>query len=385
MNMLFTQWLYPLREPIPLSDSPRFVLDNPRADEVADVSALLGESYHHHQLEGFFPPTAENEYIYLERMLSQFRLRFGPSDSYVEEILAEQNLDSVFDSLAKLWIVARYDDEGVMKELQESSDQMRKDGRFGLILLEDDNPIIKNSMKLRNYLSLLSLLIHSEGNDFFGSPVLVSSNDFPMPGQPFKEHLFQNAFIMFLILSNTDHENAKSDTLAWRAFPYVRKRLIKMRDALADATADGHGDLLMYIGNILRVVEHDARDTRVRFILLVSLLELLLTHNPDSSRYNVEDSISRQFRLKTAIMVHRQHPETDLRALEKRLKQLYGLRSAIAHGDFKAFAKYEVGLCKKEGKEEYIDNLVTDSYFYLRCVLEEFLLYPDYVLFVKKS
>jgi len=384
MNLLFTRWLYPIREPIFLSDSPRFVLDNPRGEEIADVAKLLDESYNR-QLEGFFPPTAEPEYISIDWMLSQFQSRFGASDPYVEEILAERDPDSVFESLAKLWIVARYDDEGVEKELQQSAEQMRKDGQVGFFLLQDDNPIIRNSTRLRNYLSLLSLLINSEGDEFFGDPILISSNDYPMPGRPFEENLFRNAIIMFLVFSTSDHEKTKSDKLAWAAFPYVRDRLLEVRDALAEADANGHGDLLMYAGNILRVVEHDARDIRARFTLLVSLLELLLTHNPDTSRYNVEDSISRQFRLKTGIMVHRQYPDTDMQALEKRLKQLYGLRSAVAHGDFKALVKYEANLCKKEGKEEYMDDLVTDSYFYLRATLEQFLQDPSFVLFVKKS
>ena len=384
MNLLFTKWLYPLREPIPLSDRPRFVLDNPRGTEIADVAELLDESYHR-QLEGSFPPTAEPEYISLDWMISQFRSRFGPSDSYVDEILAGHDANSVFESLGRLWIVARYDDEGVEKELQKSAEQMRKDGQVGFFLLEDDNPIIRNSTRLRNYLSLLSLLVHSEGDEFFGNPISISSDDYPMPGRPFEENLFRNAIIMFLVFSTSDHEKTKSDKLAWAAFPYVRDRILEVRDALIKADADGHGELLMYVGNILRVVEHDARDTRVRFTLLVSLLELLLTHNPDVSRYNVEDSINRQFRLKTGIMVHRQYPDTDLKALEKRLKQLYGLRSAVAHGDFKALAKYEANLCKKEGKEEYMDDLVTDSYFYLRATLEQFLQDPDFVLFVKKS
>ena len=377
MNFLFTRWLYPLRAPIVLLEHPRFVLDNPRSDEIQEVASLL-----HEQLPGFFRPSAEEGYISLDWGISQFRARFGLSDPYVEEVLTGHDPDHGWESLARIWVIARYDDEGMEKELRKSTEQMRKDGEIGLIVLEDDNPIIRNSTKLGNYLSLLSLLIHSEGNDFVGNPILVT-RDYLMSGEPFDENRFRNAINLFLIFAASEHE--KSDNLAWTCFPSVRERLLKVRDSLARAFSDGHGDLLMYIGNILRVVEHDARDDRVQFVLLVSLLELLLTHNPDTSRYNVEDSINRQFKLKTGIMVRLQHPETNLSALQKRLKQLYGLRSAIAHGNFKAIEKYEKGLCKKEGKEEYFDAVVADSYFYLRAVLEQFLEDPEFVEFVKNS
>ena len=31
------------------------------------------------------------------------------------------------------------------------------------------------------------------------------------------------------------------------------------------------------------------------FVELISVIEMLITHNPDSGRFNIEDSITRQF------------------------------------------------------------------------------------------
>lgn len=335
MNLVFTRWLYPLRNPIVLCDNPRFILDNPRsAKEVKEVAALLKDNYIQ-QLRGFFPPTAEKKYISLDWMISKFRARFGRSDEYVREVLGGHRPKLVFHSLARIWIVARYDDEGAEKQIEESREQLRSDGKIGLILLEEDNPIVRNSTKLQNYLSLFSLLIHTEEDEFFGNPILLGSEEYPTQGSPFDEHLWRNALIMFMVHSTSRHEKTKSDKLAWTCFPYARERLLHVRDSLNNAFACGDGEFLMYIGNILRVVEHDARDIRVRFILLVSLIELLLTHNPDTTRYNVEDSISRQFRLKTAIMVHLQNPKIDLGALDTRLKELYTIiENSMNHQTF---------------------------------------------------
>jgi hypothetical protein len=384
VNFLFTRWLYPLQEPIVLLKEPYFALDNPRFKEIKKIASLFEENYQH-QLRYFLPPSAGDKYISLDWIISRFRDNFSSSDRYVKKVLAKHNSDFVFESLARIWIIARYDDEGTEKKLEQSAKRLFKKGQKGLFLLEDDHPIIRNSDKLWNYLSLLSLLIHSQVNHFIGNPILINSENNYMQMIPFDEHHWRHALINFLVFASDKHEKDKLDSFAWNCFPYVRERLINVKDTLERAFSNGYSDLLMYIGNILRVVEHDVHDIRVRFVLLISLLELLVTHNPDTSRYNVEDSINRQFKLKTGMLIRLQYPETNLNELENRLKQLYSLRSAIAHGDFKAIANYKKGLCKKKGKEEYFDSIVSDAYFYLRAVLEQFLRDPDFVQFIKKS
>jgi hypothetical protein len=385
MNFLFTTWIYPLKAPIVLLENPHFVLDNPRsAKEIKQVAALLENNYHQ-QLSHFFPPTAEEEIISLDWMISEFRKRFKPFEPLIAKILSHHKSKTVFESFARLWLIARYDDEGQSNILQRTSKKMKKAGKVGLVILEDEHPIIRNSTYLRNYLSLLTLLIHTEGDDYIGRPILISSADFPMLGAVFDEHLWQNAFTTFMIASTTAYDKMSTDKLSWTFFPYVNDRLLLVRDSIARSFSEGNGELLMYIGNILRVVQHDARDIRVRFILLISLLELLLTHNPETTRYNVEDSIGRQFRLKTGIMLHLQHHNLNIFAAEQRLKQLYNLRSAIAHGDFKEIDKYKKSLNKKAGAKEYFDQVVVDAYFYLRAVVEQFLKDADFVKFIKKS
>jgi hypothetical protein len=385
MSFLFTSWIYPLKSPIVLLENPRFALDNARSyEEIQQVASLLRDSYQD-QLANFFPPLAEEGVTSLDWMVSAFRKRFGTADSYIEEVLSDHSPETVFESFARIWVLARYDDEGQEEILGRASNDMRKDGQEGFFLLEDDHPIIRNSTELWNYLSLLSVLIHSEDDEYFGRPILISSTDYPGQRRAFDENLWRIAFIMFSIAITSDDEGIRSDKLAWTCFPCVNNRLLDVRDSVSRAFGAGNGELLMYIGNILRVVQHDARDVRVRFLLLISLLELLLTHNPDTTRYNVEDSISRQFNLKTGILVHLQHPNLDLSAIEKRLKRLYSLRSAIAHGNFKEIEKYIQRLNKNAEKEGYFDDVVADAYFYLRAVLEQLLRDAEFVRFIKRS
>ena len=83
MNALFTKWIYPLREPIHLSDDPLVILDNPRAEEIKEIAKLL-EANHRH-LDGFFSSPADEDYKFLEEILSKFCDRLGPSDSYIND------------------------------------------------------------------------------------------------------------------------------------------------------------------------------------------------------------------------------------------------------------------------------------------------------------
>jgi hypothetical protein len=385
MSFLFTTWIYPIRTPIVLLENPRFILDNARShEEIRLVASVLKGSYED-QLRSFFPPSAEEGVTSLDWIISEFRKRFGTADSYVEKVLSDHSPETVFESFAKIWVLARYDDEGQEEILRRASDNIRNEGSEGFIVLEDDHPIIRNSTELRNYLSLLSVLIHSEGDGYVGRPILINSTDYPAQGRVFNENLWRNAIILFTIAITSDDEGISSDGLAWTWFPYVNNRLLEVRDSLSQVFGAGEGELLMYIGNILRVVQHDARDVRVRFVLLISLLEVLLTHNPDTTRYNVEDSISRQFNLKAGILVHLQHPNLDLSTMATRLKTLYRLRSAIAHGNFKEVEKYKQRLSKKPEKEEYFEDVVVDAYFYLRAVLEQFLRDAEFVKFIKRS
>lgn len=81
----------------------------------------------------------------------------------------------------------------------------------------------------------------------------------------------------------------------------------------------------------------------MKIVSLVSLLELLLAHNPDSSRFNIDDSIRKQFANKILIILHINKEIKNWKEQEKLLLLIYDLRSSIAHG---SFDKIKV-ICKK--------------------------------------
>ena len=79
----------------------------------------------------------------------------------------------------------------------------------------------------------------------------------------------------------------------------------------------------MYIGSLLANVRSKINDDKQKLVSLVGVIELLLTHNPNFNRFNVEDSISKQFKLKTSILLYKNDDSIDLNKTKKQLIFLF--------------------------------------------------------------
>ncbi len=165
---------------------------------------------------------------------------------------------------------------------------MREEGKSVFFLLDDDHPLLKNAENLANYCSLLSLLIHTEQDSYFGRSFLIDSRtvDFDRP----VERIWQE-YLMFGVASHSYPES--HDELRWIFFPYVREKIISVSELLERAFESGLREKLLYVGSILKIISHEISDIRTRVVMITSILELLLTHNPDFNRFNVEDSINK--------------------------------------------------------------------------------------------
>ncbi len=153
---------------------------------------------------------------------------------------------------------------------------------------------------------------------------------------------------------------------------------------IESAFAHNLAEKLIYVGELLRIA-NDVFDEKVRLLMLTSIIELLLTHNPDTGRFNVEDSINRQFQLKAALLVYQNNRELDLEQLKRRLKTIYQQRSNVAHGNFGAVQDYIRKLKKTGGEEEHFEDLIIDLYSFVRAIIEEYLKDVRLVEFLKGS
>jgi hypothetical protein len=99
-----------------------------------------------------------------------------------------------------------------------------------------------------------------------------------------------------------------------------------------DAFDKGLADRLLYIGSLLRLAAEEARNARIRLLILCSILELLVAHNPDYNRFNVEESIGKQFRLKVALLTYLNNRSLSLEKLGRQLRVIYEQRSMLLMG-----------------------------------------------------
>jgi hypothetical protein len=367
---------------VPLSTELLFSFDNPRTSrEIEYLRAILQRAYESEDAY-CLPLEKHPEYISVEKMVDEFRTALHGRDPYVQEFFNQNESSDIIDVLARMWVVIRYDDEGEMQPILEAQDGFREAGELALVMLDEGHPVLENSKKLADYSYLLSLLAHSEGGDYYGRGFIIDRRYIHHRGRQYDDPWF-HVLILGIMSRKFGEGTNRWEELDWTFFPYAKDRLLGIAKELDRLFASGRTEKLLYVGNILRIVGDEVNDVKVRVVLLTSLLELLVTHSPDFSRFNVEDSISKQFQYKVGTLTYLNDRTRDIYGLRKHLKTIYNIRSAIAHGDFQRVSKYVEGLSSEEGNEEYFDDLVTNLYVFLRAILEQYLKDPDFVDFLK--
>jgi len=373
MNFLITYYIYPIREKFLLSGNLGIYFDNPRTDE--EVEAVTEYIHQAYSIESAFQYSEKA----INQALQEFLSHYSQKDEYISEFRNAVSELSPYEILAKMWIVARYDDGGEHGALNKKVKELAEEGHYGLFMLEDDNPIVKNSGQLLDYCHLFSLLIHTE-QDYEGRSFILDANSgWFIKIKP--NHVVCILFFMFTAFSG-ERKLVEKDENRWLYFPAVKERLIEISKLIDNLLNSEAKDKLLYIAGLLKNAGHDIEEEKTKLVVLVSIMELLLTHNPKFDRYNVEDSINKQFQLKAATLIYLNDKSKNINHIKARLNEIYGLRSSIAHGDFKAITKYFETAKKKDDKFP-IDTVIGELYIYLRAIITEYLLDDNFVDFLK--
>ncbi|HZI00946.1 MAG TPA: hypothetical protein VEX63_07345 [Flavisolibacter sp.] len=381
MAFLLTRYVFPIEKKITLSETLNYHLDNPRTlKEEAMIKKFIIASFQKQ-------PSLDDD-AYLNKPFIPTVL---PLDSLLDDITQyasdffNMNKDiSILDTLSKNWVILRYENkefEEVAEDGEKLVNMMVYEGNVKVAFEEAFN-------KATYYAYLLSLLIHNEQKYLGDSIVLLhTAHDLFYGGKAF------DILLINVIIGSFYTPNPLKN---WLYFPYVKKSLIDAAQQLerlieidsqkpgraqnqkqsskSDEKAQSPREKLFFIGSLLKTISHDTKSMKVKLLLLVTIIEFILTRNPDHQKFNVEDSISKQFKLKAATLVYLNDKGKDLEEIKKNLGIFYSQRSDVGHGNYIS-----------HNKEKSFPDSVTTLYEYIRAIILEYL--KDYKLvdFLKEN
>lgn len=393
MNIILTQYIYPIESEIVLSDKLRLYFDNPRSEEEIEtvkryIKYSLGspDKMYEYDRAMRLPISAPRHIVSIRQSLKEFKA-VNKKDEYKKRFLTENSSKDVFGLLAKMWIVLRYNDEGQFQSLKENKEDEK--ARKSFIILNEDNPILVNEKVANDFSHLLSILINTE-KGFFGGSFLLHNSHFDLK-VPRIDRLLNKAVLFWTFMC---YQPDKEDESSWLVdFSFIKEKVIKTAKQLDELLDDKSKDKLLYVGSMLRLCNEEIKDPKMKLVTLVSIIELMLTHAPDFNRFNVEDSINKQFRLKLSVLMYQDDNKINLAELNKRLSEIYSQRSNVAHGNFAAYDKIITKeISKIKDKEDWSDlkglareNFVIDCYHYIKVILKSYIQDRNFVEHLKDN
>ena len=318
------------------------------------------------------------------------RLRFSLEDlkekfldeersNYVSNYFERNKKKSLIDILCGMWIIVRYGNEDDGFETFEDD----REKVFQMLFSRPDSDFVNNFNDLSYYCHILSLLANDFEDEYNGDTFLLSNSFYDLFMSSVNANISET---IELFLSNNfllKTGNYIKTWLYWLDGQEYLKSCVRRLDSLIvqgfiaekgkklrPSQQQSPKEKLLHIGKRLKTSYEHNKDPELVLLLLVGNIEYLLTRNPDTNKFNVEDSIGKQFRLKCGIIIHKQNEGIDLVQLNDELREIYDQRSDLAHGNYnKDFnldkiikSVYSLYSFNKYMINEYIEDIVLIEY-----------------------
>ncbi|SEK25297.1 HEPN domain-containing protein [Parapedobacter koreensis] len=374
MAFTLTHFIYPLKDKIILSNSMGYALDNPRSQEEEN----LIKEFVIKSVNWGGGNNDDNPALGVAFGLRELTDYLKANDKTAFDIIQEYHTDNTIDIIVKAWIILRYQDDGFFEQILE-----KKTTLIPIIYGGDNNhPFLNSFNQVIGYTGLISLLLNRNGH-YYGENLIPLK----YPQEIFYESRDND---LYYVLEDFKHigiflnEN-KPVHKKWIWFPLVADDVRDISQLLESVLTQTDGnkssnkkqspkEKLLFVGNLLRVILHETYDIKVKLLLLVSIIEFLLTRNPDFNRFNVEDSISKQFKLKATTLIYLNDKTRDLDEIHNNLNYIYNQRSDIAHGNY----------ISHKDEATYLES-IDQLYDYIGVILIEYLKDRDFVDYLKRN
>ena len=356
MKFIITKFVYPIQEKMEIYDGCFF--DNPRTtEEIKLVEKLVRKATP-------FPPNDRlaggDGFITIDYIINKMKERYY-DDHYVLDYIDNCKYKDPCYKIASMWVILRIEDNNTL------------DDYFNC------------AREAHNRIDTLTLLAYEE-HHYIDFSILISGEYIEL----YEEHIvsrIQNSLIESLVeFTNGKKSITKNRDYRFNGFLNFYYDIVEMNKSIE---AIPNKELVKYIMESIQSLRNN-RDLKMKFVSIVSIIELLLTHSPDFSRFNVEESISKQFKNKIALSCYLQDKNSDYELVIKECSLIYSLRSDVAHGNFGTFPKnlkkyYE--FCKQNNftdvssfdKVNILNLLIKRSLMYMTTILKSYL--TDYKLY----
>lgn len=375
MNIILLKGVLPFKKKIALSKKFGIELDNPRnKDELDYAYYFLKDRIDFKEDKKLlkYSLVSDTKAIlhlnYLENALRGL-LKYHKNNVYFNKnFLKNYDKRKALDFLIKSWLIIRFNDEGFFKELRKEKKRMIRRKEKGLFILEGTEIGPQREERTHNFLSILDLIFLDKMRGLLGKTIILEE-DGPELNQ------------LWIRIAGLVHGRSR-----FKEFDYfsIADKIDEIRDVSQkiDNLSETQKEKLLFVGETIGNVNNGGGDSKIQFLMLVSVIEFLLTHNPDISRFNVEDSIRKQFQLKAGVVISNKN-KTKLDLIAQRLKIIYDIRSLIAHGNFSELKKF-IQNTKKEDKDFDIFDLVEEIFDYISIIVKIYINEPDFIESLKK-
>ncbi|WP_333653521.1 hypothetical protein [Dissulfurispira sp.] len=237
-----------------------------------------------------------------------------PQDnSYINEFINKYRDNDPFNTLARMWVLVKIDEDKV-EELRQLSSNREEASETQKRYIEPTEPESFLEEKLYEFAHLAELLTCHYRHWNYETFLARSS---PYRG---KDNLEGIVFAYCLMTCFPAEATKGLEPLSW--FHEDIQTLLSVFNNIEIELNNDSCELFEYLSNLIYTSVVHTLTEKGKLLLLVSVIELLLTYSPDYNRFNIEDSISKQFQLKTALVVYQNNKNKNINEIRENLKYI---------------------------------------------------------------
>ena len=290
--------------------------DNPKnMNEINEIASIIKDA--NHMCKRPFPEESHQVgegYITLRSILNDFL----ENHTSIEQRKKLKFTKNIYKDLARIWVIIRFDETiiGTLDKHKRVSSEFEDNTVMPL-----NGTIFQSIDFVKSRLSFLDFMC----NDSILVSVIFKDE------HEVTSHSQMKLFPEMIVRS---HKNVGKETKSPSRF-YPFNKIINYYRPIIDLIDKRYdSNEFNFICDALESMKNIYfSNSDLYNVQMISLIEFLLTHKPDYNRFNVEDSITKQFVGKLNLVLY-EHYGKFSEMIEKELRFAYAIRSDIAHGDF---------------------------------------------------